>query len=428
MASNLISPLSLEARPVRTAGSWLPAIALLVSIFVPGHMFGWAIEWAWLAIVTLLGGLLILNQSNRTTLLGLPASIWLVIHAALTAASVISIGWVMFRYHIGLEARDVVELLRFPLYGLFGLIVAALASRWDPGAIDRIIRLLPWFVLVCTAAFVLEAPIIFDLLSVIYAEAKVLVGLGVVRVPFPFENPNFLGFFAIISLAYFTFYTPSALYVALLIVVLFVTGSRSAWIAALPILCLGGVVTAWRFSVDEIGIRSIVTWALPFIVTTLLAIFWDQLTYFSRLAELASALQGGRGVQTADVRFELAGALLDWFERSPMLGWGPGRTLGLDVADNQYVSWLVNWGLVGTALAVAANLLLLGRLALIAQNMRELLGAIALTAALALMIFTGDFLENYRLYFVMLMMLQACFAVATGSNMSSDAGNRFHEC
>lgn len=164
--------------------------------------------------------------------------------------------------------------------------------------------------------------------------------------------------------------------------------------------------------------RTLIAWLFPVAAAGLVITFWDQLTYFSRLVELVDALEGGGigNVKTADVRFETVERLLMWFERSPLVGWGPGRALMLDIADNQYVSWLVNWGAIGAGILISLMVALLGNLIMSSQNSRHFIGATSLMMSVLIMIFTGDFLENYRLFFLMLMFLQVFYILITSTS------------
>lgn len=396
-----------------------PVLFFAAGIFVPGHMFGWLLEWLWLAATLFAGTFFVLNRPVDNGLIGIPTSLWVTIFGCLTVLSVFSFGLALVYHHIPVDMRDILEMTRFPIYGIIGVIIAEISKNINVSGFNFTIKLFALYSLFCTMVYIFEIPIIFDILeSFFYKDAKNLIGLGVIRISFPFENPNFLGFFLIFCLVYFAFFRQNFLFFCICLLLLFFTGSRSAFISIVPILFSALIFYVRRYSMQEIGMRTLIAWLFPVAAAGLVITFWDQLTYFSRLVELVDALEGGGigNVKTADVRFETVERLLMWFERSPLVGWGPGRALMLDIADNQYVSWLVNWGAIGAGILISLMVALLGNLIMSSQNSRHFIGATSLMMSVLIMIFTGDFLENYRLFFLMLMFLQVFYILITSTS------------
>jgi hypothetical protein len=101
--------------------------------------------------------------------------------------------------------------------------------------------------------------------------------------------------------------------------------------------------------------------------------------------------------------------MLDWVEMSPLLGWGPGRALEFDVADNQYLSWIMAWGLIGVAIIVVIGVVAALHLWSVALGRVNKLGVLGLLGGIGAMLVTGDFLENYRLFFLTVVYLHVFY-------------------
>jgi len=399
----------LTTHTVSDSSERLLPLLTFIAILVPGHMLGWAIEWTWLALTVLFCLIAMALRPWRGESMGISVQLWALIFALLCGVSALSISVTLLRGQ-PINERDVAEMLRFPFYGVMVCFFAIRIGRGQFAGIDAVTRFAILFSLACAAAYQFKIPGVYQLLSgVIYAEAKVLWGIGVIRVPFPFENPNFLGYFLILALAYFCFLRRSVLFVLLTLVLLFLTGSRSGWIAAMAVL--GCFALA-----DMIGpslFRRVVSIGVLTLIVLGAITFWEQLSTFSRVAELVNALQGGdlQGVDTARIRLDALATMLDWVEMSPLIGWGPGRALEFDVADNQYLSWVMAWGVVGIAIIVVLGAVIAFHMLSVAVGRVNKLSVLGLLGGIALMLVTGDFLENYRLFFLTVVYVHVFYEV-----------------
>jgi len=361
-------------------------------------MFNWTLEWIWLGCMTILCLIAISLRPWQGRTIGIDLQIWAVFFAILSGASALSLAFTLLRQQ-PINERDIAEMFRFPIYGVFVCFLAICARGNSAAGLDRVMRLALLYVLGCAAIYQFQIPVLYSFLSgTVYAEAKVLFGAGVIRIPFPFENPNFLAYFLILALVHFGFLRRNLLFLLLTISLLFLTGSRSGWLAALAVLTFVGL--------DELTsaspLRRVAATTLLILFVSAVTVYWDQLSKFARLTELLGALQGGdlQRVDTARIRLEGVAQMLNWLELSPILGWGPGRALELDVADNQYLSWILAWGLLGATLIIILGATVTLRLWSVATNGSQRLGILALGAGLGAMLGTGDFLENYRLFFL----------------------------
>lgn len=255
--------------------------------------------------------------------------------------------------------RDYFELARYPIYGIFALVVTRSLMR-SPSAVSRVADLVALMVpLLACLAFVTVS---LDLpggafFSSLYSDAKTSFrSLGDARISVPFENPNQLGAASVLSFVwavafrsrltrYTVWFAPAAV---------LLSGSRGAW--------AGLVVAAGAYAILLISpwLRRRLSRTL---VASLAAVGVLVIVVFS-IQQLSETSRIGRTVQLVETRTidsdrNLEGrvivatrAISLWMER-PVLGQGPQKSAqvdALDAIDNQYVSILVRHGIVGSVL------------------------------------------------------------------------------
>jgi hypothetical protein len=382
---------------------------LLLVFFMPGHWWEWSVEWGWVGIIALIGVCHLFITPATPPLARLYSDrTWMRFGLVLTVLTATGGAYAAFRFGIPLGLRDFVDFPRYLVYGMIGMMIARNVDLIDPDVIDKAIRALVAFNLICSAVILLDVPLFNSVLLAAYEGAKLQYEGGYVRIGIPFPNPNFAALSFMFCLAYFVFFRQSALFALCSFVAILLTGSRSGMVASLPILGLGYVLVLVQFA----GKRNWKVGLALFISHFLLAYFYTTIATavegLNRLQEVVEALEGGGlgSVNTARIRNEVTQALIqDFVLRSPVFGWGPGKSIGIDVSDSQYTNWLLLFGVPGMILAVAFFSGMLIPLLRSASRFRTMAGALAVTLSFAIILYTGDFMKNYRLYFIVVYFL-----------------------
>lgn len=417
----LDSPTGSLDKPLWTVGP-LPLVAL--AIFVPGHMAGWAVEWGWLALQIFAGSLVLLsNQGQLRDAAGVPVMLWVTTFILLTLTGCLSALYGNAALGIRLDNSDAVDLLRFLVFIPLVLFITSLRAQHLEGFL-RMLKLCIALHLACSVILVLEIEPLASWVLVIYSEAKVQYSLHHIRIGIPFVNPNFAALLFVLMLSIFLFYARSALFAGLCLVAIVLTGSRSGYIAAAPLILLAyiiflcGVATSWRRGVVVVVAHATALW------------FFSQLaeafTGFSRIVEFTEALADrdlGQ-VNTASIRFDVIENALRFIEVSPLIGVGPGRALGLDIVDSQIVAWPLAYGIPAAVLLYG---LFLGPMVVLFVRCRlwvHRLACVATALSFFLMLGTGDFMKNYRLFFLSLVLMHFMHLAVARSSVSGSRDRR----
>lgn len=388
----------------------LAALALLI----PGHMFGWALEWVWLGLQLLFGTVVLLTNGRRLgETAGVPALVWAIVLTVVTLSGFLSAGHAQARLGIALSEEDLVDLVRLLLCIPLALHIGAALERQH---VDRVVLLLKLCVLtnvVCSAILVLDLHPLSGVVLAVYEDAKVQYALNHIRIGIPFANPNFAALLFSLMLAVFLFFRKSRLFAALTVVSILLTGSRSGYLATAPLLLLAYLVFV---------AKGLVTWrgALALLAGHLMALVAfssaaDLVGGFSRVNELLGALQGGDlgQVNTASIRFEVIKNAQRYIGESPLLGVGPGRALGLNIVDSQIFSWPLNYGIPAAVLLYGVFLAPMTVLFYRAASPLHKLAAVATALSFFLMLGTGDFMKNFRLFYIVILLMHVMHLVAT---------------
>lgn len=398
------------ARPLWQAGP-LPLVAL--ALLVPGHMFGWALEWVWLAMQLLLGTVVLLTNGRRLgETAGVPALVWAIIFAGVTLTGCLSAAYGYTRLGIGLSEEDLVDLVRLLLYIPLALHIGATLEHRH---VDQVVRLLKVCVLtnlVCSAILVFDLNPLSAMVLAVYEDAKVQYAIHHIRIGIPFANPNFAALLFSLMLSVFLFFRKSRLFAALTVVSILLTGSRSGYLAAAPLLVLAYLVFVAKGAVTWRGALALLAGHAVALIAFGSAA--DLVGGFSRVNELLDALQGGDlgEVNTASIRFDVIKNAQRYIEDSPVLGVGPGRSLGLNVVDSQIFSWPLNYGIPAAVLLYGIFLAPMAVLFVRAARPLHRLAAVATALSFFLMLGTGDFMKNFRLFYIVILLMHVMHLAA----------------
>lgn len=389
------------------------AWAVWVVMFVPGHLAGWGVEWAWLSTHLVLATMgLTAHRGRLHSAAGVAPAGWFLLAATCTLLACLSMSIAHVWFHAPIIVGDLWDLLRFLIYVPLALSIGLTIGPDSLRSVDAALKAVVLFNLATAAVLLLRIPGLEDVVLLLYGDAKVQYEEGFIRIGIPFANPNFAALVFILFLAYFLYFRPSLTFAALTVIALLLTGSRSGWIAAVPVLLLAYARLIRRAATlrsPGAGVLLLGLHLAPLLYVKELVQFAESL---NRLRELADALQasGIRDVKTADVRFEVFEVFYDFISRSPWLGWGPGRGLGLAIADSQYLAWAALFGIPAAVLvSLFFAWLFVGPLF---RVRREGYGMplVAVCASFMLMLAAGDFMKNFRLFFVAVLMAH-CYRI-----------------
>lgn len=419
-------------RQDRRAARWQRAwVAMLVlCVFVPGQMFDWWFERV--LILVGLGMLGILFARDR-----LPRSAvysWVLVTAPLVCSQVFyTVGYltaILVRAAPS-GGSDVFELLRFPVTSLYVLWYFSV-RRWAPReSLQRVLVFsLGWSMLVALCYYV-DVPVLSPLFKqIIYADAKTWVAAGTLnmRLSAPFENPNFLGYFLVGVLCYaiFDWYGKGRLAVSVVCIVLLVlTASRTSWFAGAFVVVFWLISSLARAIVAP-SVRTALQRLWFFVLMALIVVggfaaYRGWLIGNPRMSSLAEFLSGG-SILTVDSivsRLEMTTYALKVFAASPLVGWGPGKYLFEWNIDNYWALWAARMGVIGLGTLLVSHLIFAVSAARYAWlRTEDLAGPLCYVAVIGMFLMTGDYLGNYRLLFITLVMFSLYGAARTTSRGS----------
>ena len=345
-----------------------------------------------------------------------------------TAVSLYSFFSLLYGMLVGGSAAEVRDF--YEPFRPFLLLIALLAFHNDTAFADEKLWDHLWVgSLIAFAAVVFvnvtSAPVLSQVVTAFYGAAKdkfSIEGLVSRQTGF-FSNPNWAGLYLSWVLAYLLFnrrlLKPSSLALMLLTLLLILaTGSRTG------LICTVFTIGVWMMI--RMTLRQLIIVYLGLLIVPLLAFNVEALVFLPKhLRELVTAVVHGGSlmeVATFRIRVEIwAQAINDYFYGSPLIGRGPFKGDVLDVIDNQYVKWLIWYGLVGLALM----LFFYGYIVRVAYNclhhaasmqVRRFAGTFFLmSCSLLLAGMTGAFFDVTQLVFLYIAMFGALLRMASSS-------------
>ena len=191
--------------------------------------------------------------------------------------------------------RDLLETSRFVIYGTIFVFIASNQEMFHAKTFQNAVIASLFYCLAVFILYIYDFPLVSHFFrDILYVDSKNQIVLdGIIRLAAPFENPNFLAFYLVMVLTYLLFFANDAghvAYVLVAIVCLFLTGSRSGWIAGASVLGFYFIMTAQEsisFSTREGLKRSI--FIILFIAVALL-LFGDALLMSQRITLMTSSI------------------------------------------------------------------------------------------------------------------------------------------
>lgn len=372
------------------------AVFLLMALW-PGFLLDWSLEWILVIATTLFGAYLFLDDL-RFRVNGINVAIFLA--SLLIAEALFAYLSSQLYENFRTGPRDYVDLVK-PFFLVFSCLIPFRLGVCDPEVISNSAIIILLYSLFAYFSITFNAPIFPELFNYIYGDTKLQLTEFTTRLTIPFENPNFLGFFAVFSLhiALFSNAKYKSILAILAIVVVGLTGSRTAWVSAAIILCAyytkGLVLNSSRGRPQLVALGLI-------LATGLVASFeyvGDFIDDYQRLATLYDALINrdlSRDPSYGD-RVALRLGALDLIQVRPFFGYGAIKYSGYDVVDNQYYGILLRYGFFGACLVFIAFALYLSKLFKKVNNVDQAYGLFIFFAILLVWLWSGNFIENVRL-------------------------------
>lgn len=412
-------------RPTASSGAVaLPGVVRLpnpmilvvwLAIFIPGHLFDWWLERAFSAGVLMVAFMVLLTKPSpwEARKPSRQASVlFFLIQFLYVTSYVFSVAF----NGIQTGSRDYFELGRFVILWAFVVYVIRHFDSRVRSAMESAMTACLYFSLFILVVYQRSIPLLTPFFKGwLYAGTKTSAAeFGwQQRLAAPFENPNFLGFVGTLTMCHLLFFSKSRLrlaHIAAGLLVIFYTGSRTAWAATGLLLGIALAVYFYQGLV-RLKMKYAVQLSLVFLCL-LLSGPWllPRVMASSRVARVISALGRGGLQEEANAAERLAQAreALTFISRSPVFGWGPSKYETMAYVDNQYLLWMLRNGALGTGLILTG--LTLAGWRLLRSTRGDLMrraGAIGFLASVGLTLLAGQFLDNFRLFFLTAFMAAA---------------------
>lgn len=379
-----------------------------LTVFVPGHLFHWWVERSFAAAVFLVAGLVLLTKGSawETRKASRQASfIFFLIQFLYMTSFIYSVAF----NGMPTGARDFFEIGRYLI--LWGFVVYVIRHFDDKvrDSVEAAISVCLYYALFVLATFRLHIPVLTPFFrGWLYAETKTTVGDfgGQMRLAAPFENPNYLGFASVLTLCYLIFFSKSRLrvaHIAAALLVVFFSGSRTAW-AGTGLIVAAALATYCYQSMVKLNIKYAVQLSLVFLVVMVSGPWmYARVMSSGRVVRVVKAMHRGGLQEEANAAHRLTRArdAMIFIRQSPVLGWGPSKYVTMTYVDNQYLLWVLRNGVLGAGLILIGFALAGANLLRAAWgDLMHAVGAAVFLCALGVMLLAGQFFDNFRLFFL----------------------------
>jgi len=195
-------------------------------------------------------------------------------------------------------ATDLLELLRYLITCGFLFYLMRSGPRLSVKDMTWVFDFSIYYSTFVLVLYLFHIPVLSSLMgNIIYANTKTHIVPGVFqRYGVPFENPNFLGYYLSLLFCWNLFFRQAkwkAVQITLIVLLVYYTGSRTAWAAFLYMTLVWTLGKIWR------GARHLspVALAAPLVLGALLFAAWTRLQHFlmynSRISLVINALSTG---------------------------------------------------------------------------------------------------------------------------------------
>ena len=209
----------------------------------------------------------------------------------------------------------------------------------------------------------------------------------------------------------------------LALALLYLTGSRSGWICCLIIIFFW-VLLNLRLLFTSQRFKAMAYLLIFLVVSTFCCnLIIHNINSNYRILSLVQAMENGGIISEANLsgRIQQMKDSWEYTVESPFFGWGTAKYSVMQVIDSQYFTWLFRYGLVGSLLILLIMLYLICQLLILASsNHRYFMGLLALFSQCIVMLGTGAFLDNFRLFFITIILLQTLWIVLNNDKFISN--------
>ncbi len=403
---------------------------IFLSIFIPGHMYDWGIERLFVAYVILMSVCCFITNNKLRSWIKITPSNIIVICLCLTIICLFGYSRSVIVGVIDTGIRDYFEILRWLIYMIFILFVARFFTRRHVATFTKLLLISLFYSFFVFLLYKVNFPFLSDIfVNSIYLDAKTwFTSDGYGRLSVPFENPNFLAFYLNLTLVYTIFFMKSSritkyTMLVLALALLYLTGSRSGWICCLIIIFFW-VLLNLRLLFTSQRFKAMAYLLIFLVVSTFCCnLIIHNINSNYRILSLVQAMENGGIISEANLsgRIQQMKDSWEYTVESPFFGWGTAKYSVMQVIDSQYFTWLFRYGLVGSLLILLIMLYLICQLLILASsNHRYFMGLLALFSQCIVMLGTGAFLDNFRLFFITIILLQTLWIVLNNDKFISN--------
>lgn len=308
-------------------------------------------------------------------------------------------------------ARDLFELLRFPIMLLLVFFLAQVRIDRDSlrGFIEKAYIIPFWIVAFLSFAEILKVPVVSEVKAILWAQSKNTLSFSSswYRISGTMENPNWFSLYLNMILALFVFVRGRSLSslagILMCVCLLTFTGSVTGMVGLAFLMIAYCIISGFRAIRHPVG--GVVRLAAAVL---LIAVGLSMVSTVGNARILKAVRQvrsdGVLSIESASERASAAESLVDRYVQEPrLLGFGPSKYLLGSVIDNQYVEYLVRYGIVGTSLLLIMYIYFCTSAAALARRSNDRYirdyskCACVLTALLLIYFITGEFGDTLRL-------------------------------